>query len=76
MMFIDNLSKKVWVYFVREKSMWSPYSRYGKSRLKNILVKVLNVLGLTTNVSTCKSKFTYYYKKERIERNFIVIKTP
>jgi hypothetical protein len=71
--FIDDYSKKFWVYFLKKKS--DVFITFNQKKAKNQTRKKIKRLRTDNNMEFCGSVFTKFYKNEGIVRHRTVSHT-
>lgn len=76
MNFINDYFKKVWVYFMREKSKVFSNFKDWKDKVKKRIMKKLKCLKSNNNAEFIYDKFMNFCKAREITRYFTIWKTP
>ena len=66
--FIDNHSRKTWIYFLKTKDEVFDRFIYFKALVENLRGKKIKVLHLDNGGEYIDKYFTYFYVKEDIKR--------
>ncbi|BFG24560.1 hypothetical protein CerSpe_108340 [Prunus speciosa] len=74
--FLDDFSRKVWVYFMKEKSDVFTKFKVWKAEVENLTGRKIKVLRSDNGGEYKDSKFLEFCKSEGIKRHFTVKKTP
>jgi transposase InsO family protein len=74
--FIDDLFRKVWVYFMRHKSEAFAKFKLWKAKVENWTRKKVKCLKTDNDIEYTNDKFGDFYEQHGIKRHFIVCKTP
>ena len=74
--FIDDYSRKVWVYFMWHKSEMFSKFKLWKSKVENQTWRKIKCLKLDNGTEYTDSKFTELCEQHGIKRHFTVSKTP
>ena len=75
MSFIDDYSRKVWVYFIRHKSETFAKFKLWKTEVENQIGRKIKCLRSDNGIEYTYSRFTYLCKEHGIKRHFTVQKT-
>ena len=76
MCFIDDHSRKVWVYFMRHKSVTFDKFKLWKTKMENQIGRNNKCLLSENGIEYIDSRFIELCKEYEIKRHFIVRKTP
>jgi hypothetical protein len=74
--FIDDATRKTWVYFIREKSIFSDTFKKWKALVENETGKMSKFLRSENGVEYCSKEFDYYCSYHGIHREKVVPGTP
>ena len=74
--FIDDFSRKTWIYFLRKKSEVFDRFKEFKALVKNQTEKIIKVLRIDNGGEFCENEFEEFYKKCGIERQKTTPYTP
>ena len=74
--FNDDFSRKVWAYFLKEKSETFKVFKEWKTLLENQTGKKINRLRIDNGLEFCNHQFDEFCKAEGIARHKIVVNTP
>ena len=74
--FIDDFSRKVWVYFLKHKSDVFSSFKYWKTMIENQTGKKIKWLRTDNGLEFCSNEFNNYCKEEGIARHRTVTYTP
>ncbi|KAE8684024.1 hypothetical protein F3Y22_tig00111160pilonHSYRG00030 [Hibiscus syriacus] len=74
--FIDDFSRKVWVYFLKQKSEVFEKFKLWKAEVENQTGRKIKCLRSNNGTEYTDSQFLQFYKEHGIQRHFTVRKTP
>jgi len=74
--FIDDFSRKVWIYFLKEKSEAFKVFKEWKTLLENQTRKKIKRLRTDNDLEFCNHQFDEFCKAEGIARHKTVVNTP
>ena len=74
--FIENYSRKVWVYFMQHKSKTFAKFKVWKAEVENQTWRKIKCLKSDNGIEYTDSKFTELCEQHEIKRHFTVRKTP
>ncbi|CAL2228921.1 unnamed protein product [Prunus armeniaca] len=74
--FLDDFSRKVWVYFMEEKYEVFTKFKEWKAEVENLTERKINILRSDNGGEYKDSKFLEFCKSEGVKRHFTVRKTP
>jgi transposase InsO family protein len=74
--FIDDFSKKIWIYSMRTKvEVFSKFKEF-KAQVENLTGKKIKVLRADNGGEYTSNEFRYFYKEARIKREKTVAYNP
>ena len=74
--FIDDATRNVWVYFLRQKfDVFQTFKKW-KCLVENETSKKIKFLRSDNGGEYCSHKFEYYYSTNGIHRQKIILRTP
>lgn len=71
--FVDDVLRKVWVYFLKEKNKVLPYSCGGRLLSRSTRARRLRI---DNGLEFCSEEFNNFYKDARIVHHRMVVGTP
>jgi transposase InsO family protein len=74
--FIDDFSRKVWVYFMRHKSKMFAKFKLWKAEVENQTEKKVKCLRIYNGTEYTNDEFRNFCEQHGIKRHFTVCKTP
>lgn len=76
LLFIDNFSKKIWVYLSKEKSNAIEVFKRFQALIENGTERSIKMLRTDQGSEFCSKEFTSYYEKVGIQRRYTTPYTP
>jgi Integrase core domain len=74
--FVDDFSRNVWVFFLKEKSEVFTIFKQWKTLIENQIGKKIKRLRTDNDLELCNEEFNKFCKNEGIIRHIIVVGTP